>query len=144
PQLGGAYRGGAIGASPAYSFTAHVVEVTVDEETGRITVENCWIAHDCGRALNPMLVAGQIEGSAYMGIAEALMEDHKVNPCGRHAAPSRRAPPTPRAVAPPNLHALMGGSPPPGGPSGAKGAGGGPPPPPSPAISNAVHDALGI
>src|SRR4029079_1445592 len=73
PTLGGDYRGGTIGASPAYSFTAHVVEASVDVETGRITCERVWIAHDCGRALNPMLVAGQMEGSAYMGLAEALL-----------------------------------------------------------------------
>src|SRR5690606_26654147 len=57
----GSYRGGTIGASPAYSFTAHVAEVDVDPETGIVTVERIWIAHDCGRALNPVLVEGQIE-----------------------------------------------------------------------------------
>ena len=69
----GSYRGATIGASPAYSFTAHVAEVEVDPETGFVNVEKIWIAHDCGRALNPVLVAGQMEGSAYMGFAEALM-----------------------------------------------------------------------
>ena len=87
PKLGGDYRGGTIGASPAYSFTAHVAEVEVDVETGRITCEKIWVAHDCGRALNPMLVEGQMEGSAYMGFAEALLEEHDVNRFGLHARP---------------------------------------------------------
>ena len=60
-KLGADYRGGTIGASPAYSFTAHVVEVKVDVETGVWTVERIWAAHDCGRAINPTLVEGQIE-----------------------------------------------------------------------------------
>ena len=89
----GDYRGATIGASPAYSFTAHVAEVEVDPETGFVTVEKIWIAHDCGRALNPVLVAGQMEGSAYMGFAEALMEEQifKTADQGRaglHNAPS--------------------------------------------------------
>jgi 4-hydroxybenzoyl-CoA reductase alpha subunit len=144
PKLGGDYRGGTIGASPAYSFTAHVVEVTVDEETGRIQVENCWIAHDCGRALNPMLVAGQIEGSAYMGIAEALLEDHGVNRFGLHAGPSLLDYRIPTSVDTPELHALIVESLDPEGPYGAKEAGEGPLHPSIPAISNAVFDALGI
>src|SRR5206468_12652600 len=63
PKLGGDYRGGTIGASPAYSFTAHVAEVECDPETGRVSVRKIWVAHDCGRALNPVAVEGQMEGS---------------------------------------------------------------------------------
>ncbi len=144
PKLGGDYRGGTIGASPAYSFTAHVVEATVDVETGRITVANCWIAHDCGRALNPMLVAGQIEGSAYMGIAEALLEVHDVNRFGLHAGPSLLDYRIPTSVDTPELHALIVESLDPEGPYGAKEAGEGPLHPSIPAISNAVFDAVGI
>ncbi|MCZ6599046.1 MAG: molybdopterin-dependent oxidoreductase [Planctomycetota bacterium] len=144
PKLGGGYRGGTIGASPAYSFTAHVVEASVSEETGRITVENCWIAHDCGRALNPMLVAGQIEGSAYMGIAEALLEHHELNRFGLHAGPSLLDYRIPTATDTPELHALIVESLDPEGPYGAKEAGEGPLHPSVPAISNAVHDAVGI
>jgi 4-hydroxybenzoyl-CoA reductase alpha subunit len=144
PTLGGDYRGGTIGASPAYSFTAHVVEVSVDEETGRITCERCWIAHDCGRALNPMLVAGQMEGSAYMGLAEALLENHDVNRFGLHAGPSLLDYRIPTSVDTPELHALIVESVDPEGPYGAKEAGEGPLHPSIPAISNAVFDAVGI
>ena len=144
PTLGGDYRGGTIGASPAYSFTAHVVEVHVDEETGILTVPNVWVAHDCGRALNPMLVAGQMEGSAYMGIVEALFEDHKVNRFGLHAGPSLLDYPLATAVDCPELHALIVESIDPEGPYGAKEAGEGPLHPALPALSNAIFDAVGI
>jgi 4-hydroxybenzoyl-CoA reductase subunit alpha len=144
PTLGGDYRGGTIGAAPAYSFTAHVVEVSVDVETGRIRCENVWIAHDCGRALNPMLVAGQIEGSAYMGLAEALMEEHDVNQFGLHKGPSLLDYRIPTSVDTPELHALIVESLDPEGPYGAKEAGEGPLHPSIPALSNAVFDAIGV
>ena len=144
PQLGGDYRGGTIGASPAYSFTAHVAEVEVDEETGRIRVEKVWIAHDCGRALNPMIVAGQMEGSAYMGVAEALLEEHKLNRFGLHAGPNLLDYRIPTSVDTPELAALIVESIDPEGPYGAKEAGEGPLHPSLPAISNAVFDACGI
>jgi CO/xanthine dehydrogenase Mo-binding subunit len=144
PTLGGDYRGGTIGASPAYSFTAHVVEATVDTETGRITVENVWCAHDCGRALNPMLVAGQIEGSVYMGLAEALLEEHTVNRFGLHAGPSLLDYRIPTSLDTPEMHALIVESVDPEGPYGAKEAGEGPLHSSIPALANAVHDAVGI
>lgn len=144
PTLGGDYRGGTIGASPAYSFTAHVVEVEVCEETGRIKLDDVWVAHDCGRALNPMIVAGQMEGSAYMGAAEAVLEDHDVNRFGLHAGPSLLDYRIPTASDTPELHALIVESIDPEGPYGAKEAGEGPLHPAIPAISNAIFDAVGI
>jgi len=144
PTLGGDYRGGTIGASPAYSFTAHVVEANVDVETGRITVDRVWVAHDCGRAINPMIVAGQIEGSAYMGLAEALLEDHDVNRFGLHKGPSLLDYRMPTSVDTAEIHALIVESLDPEGPYGAKEAGEGPLHPSLPALSNAVFDAVGI
>jgi len=91
-----------------------------------------------------MLVAGQIEGSAYMGIAEALLEDHGVNRFGLHAGPSLLDYRIPTAVDTPELQALIVESLDPEGPYGAKEAGEGPLHPSIPAISNAVFDALGI
>jgi 4-hydroxybenzoyl-CoA reductase alpha subunit len=144
PKLGGDYRGGSIGASPAYSFTAHVVEVDVDCETGFIVVKKVWCAHDCGRALNPRLVAGQIEGSVYMGIAEALLEDHKVNRFGLHDGPSLLDYTMPTTLDTPEIEALIVESVDPEGPYGAKEAGEGPLHSSIPALSNAVHDAVGL
>jgi CO/xanthine dehydrogenase Mo-binding subunit len=144
PTLGGDYRGGTIGASPAYSFTAHVAEVTVDPETGRIVGERVWCAHDCGRALNPTLVAGQIEGSVYMGVAEALLEEHDVNRFGLHAGPSLLDYRIPTSVDTPEIHASIVESIDPEGPYGAKEAGEGPLHSSIPAIANAVFDAVGV
>jgi 4-hydroxybenzoyl-CoA reductase alpha subunit len=155
---GGDYRGGTIGASPAYSATAHVAEVEVDEASGVVRVVKVWAAHDCGRALHPVMVEGQIEGSVYMGLSEALYEDHAVR---RGADERRRAPGLDRTAGlhlgpnlldyrlatsldTPDLQAHIVESLDPGGPYGAKEAGEGPLHPAIPAIANAIHDAVGI
>jgi 4-hydroxybenzoyl-CoA reductase alpha subunit len=143
-KLGGDYRGGTIGASPAYSFTAHVAEVSVDEETGRVSVERLWVAHDCGRALAPVLVEGQIEGSAYMGAAEAQMEVQAFTERGLHRGPSLLDYKLPTILDTPALEALIVESNDPAGPYGAKEAGEGPLHPAIPAIANAVFDAVGV
>ena len=144
PNLGGAYRGGTIGASPAYSFTACVAEVAVDEETGEIQVPHVWTSHDCGRALNPILVEGQIEGSAYMGFGEVFLEDHDVNRMGLHARPNLLDYTIPTSLDCPEFHASIVESLDPEGPYGAKEAGEGPLHPTIPAIANAIFDACGI
>ena len=145
----GGYRGGTIGASPAYSFTAHVAQVEVDPETGFVRVENIWVAHDCGRALNPTLVEGQMEGSAYMGFAEALMEQHVFKDAehgraGLHNAPSLLDYRIPTSLDTPELQSLIIESIDPEGPYGAKEAGEGPLHPSIPAIANAIYDAVGV
>ncbi len=145
----GEYRGGTIGASPAYSFTAHVAEVEVDVETGFVRVDRIWVAHDCGRALNPVLVEGQMEGSAYMGYAEALMEeqifkDAEHGRAGLHNAPSLLDYRIPTSLDTPELASLIVESLDPEGPYGAKEAGEGPLHPSIPAIANAIFDAVGV
>jgi len=69
------YRGAAIGGSMAYSYAAQVVEVTVDEDTGQVTVDGVWVAHDCGKALNRLTVEGQVQGSVWMGLGQAMSEE---------------------------------------------------------------------
>ncbi len=156
----GDYRGGTIGASPAYSFTAHIAEVSVDEETGDVKVENIWCAHDCGRALSPVLVEGQIEGSVYMGFGETLMEHHHVMPSGLRTDGARRDTGPgkegllahsslldyrmPTALDTPQLFAGIVEKPDPRGPFGAKEAGEGPLHSVIPAICNAIFDACGV
>ncbi len=145
----GEYRGGTIGASPAYSFTAHVAEVDVDVETGVVEVRKIWVAHDCGRALNPVIVEGQMEGSAYMGFAEALMEqqlfkDADHGRAGIHDGPSLLDYRIPTSLDTPELQSLIIESIDPEGPYGAKEAGEGPLHPSIPAIANAIHDAVGL
>ncbi|MGH7465203.1 MAG: xanthine dehydrogenase family protein molybdopterin-binding subunit, partial [Longimicrobiales bacterium] len=145
----GDYRGGTIGASPAYSFTAHVAEVDVDVETGVVAVQKIWIAHDCGRALNPVLVEAQMEGSAYMGFGEALMEEQVFKDAdngraGLHNAPSLLDYRIPTSLDTPELESLIIESLDPEGPYGAKEAGEGPLHPSIPAIANAIYDAVGV
>lgn len=150
PKLGGEYRGGTIGASPAYSFTAHVAEVDCDPETGFVAVKHIWVAHDCGRALNPVTVEGQMEGSAYMGFGEALLETQRYKSAapghafGLHEGPSLLDYRMPTSLDTPELHALIVESVDPEGPYGAKEAGEGPLHPSIPAIANAIYDALGV
>lgn len=144
PELGGDYRGGTIGASPAYSFTAHVAEVEVDAETGRVEVKTIWVAHDCGKALCPTIVEGQMEGSAYMGAAEAILEEHVIGEGGLHHGPNLLDYRIPTSLDVPELHALLVESGDPEGPRGAKEAGEGPLHPSIPAIANAIFDAVGV
>ena len=142
----GSYRGGTIGASPAYSFTAHVAEVEVDRETGVVEVKHIWVAHDCGRALSKLIVEGQMEGSAYMGFGEAIMERHAVDPRhnGVHIGPSLLDYRMPTFLDTPDIHALIVEAPDEQGPYGAKEAGEGPLHPSIPAIANAIYDAVGV
>jgi 4-hydroxybenzoyl-CoA reductase alpha subunit len=150
PKLGGDYRGGTIGASPAYSFTAQVVEVECEVDTGRVEVKKIWIAHDCGRALSPVAVEGQMEGSAYMGFAEALMEEQVFKPAAPHHGPGLHDGPSlldyriPTSLDTPELESIIVESVDPEGPYGAKEAGEGPLHPSIPAIANAIYDAVGI
>jgi CO/xanthine dehydrogenase Mo-binding subunit len=142
----GEYRGGTIGASPAYSFTAHVAEVQVDMETGVVDVKKIWVAHDCGTCLSRRIVEGQMEGSAYMGFGEAIMEQHVVDPLhnGVHPGPSLLDYRIPTFLDTPELEALIVEAPEPNGPYGAKEAGEGPLHPSIPAVANAIFDAVGV
>ena len=95
PKLAGPFKGAGIGISPAFSYSACVVEVNCDAETGVVDVERVWLAHDIGRALNRQLVEGQVEGGVYMGLGEALLEEHAFRG-GLHRAPpcsTTRSPP---------------------------------------------------
>jgi CO/xanthine dehydrogenase Mo-binding subunit len=143
-KVGGKYRGGTIGASPAYSTTAHVAQVDVNPKTGLVTVEKVWAAHDCGRAINPVMVEGQIEGSVYMGWAEAVLEEQLYHANGLHKGPSLLDYKLPTSVETPDIIASIIETIDPGGPYGAKEAGEGPLHPIIPAIANAVFDAVGI
>ncbi|MEE9246933.1 MAG: xanthine dehydrogenase family protein molybdopterin-binding subunit [Gemmatimonadota bacterium] len=143
-DIHGTYRGGTIGSSPAFSFTAHVAEVDVDPETGFVEIHKIWIAHDCGRALNPLLVEGQMEGSVYMGAAEAIMEEHIFKETGLHNAPSLLDYKIPTSLDTPEMQSIIVESIDPEGPYGAKEAGEGPLHPSIPAIACAIYDAVGV
>jgi len=143
PKRAGKYKGGGVGPSPCYSFTACVVEVDVDAETGEVKPAEIWIAHDVGRALNPLLVEGQTEGSVYMGLGEALMEEQTFRK-GVHKFPSMLDYKSPTTLETPEIHTILVETDDPEGPFGAKEAGQGPLLPVPPAVANAVHDAVGV
>jgi 4-hydroxybenzoyl-CoA reductase alpha subunit len=143
PKLAGKYKGHGVGPSPAYSYTATVVEVEVDPDTGWVTVEKVWIAHDIGKAINPYLVTGQIEGSVYMALGEVLMEE-QVFRRGVHKIPSLLEYKSPTFLEMPPVDTVLIESDDPEGPYGAKEAGQGPLLPVIPAVANAVYDAIGV
>ncbi|MEE9592465.1 MAG: molybdopterin cofactor-binding domain-containing protein [Thermoplasmata archaeon] len=143
PELSGPYKGSGVGPSPAYSYSACVAEVTADKESGVVEVEKVWIAHDIGRALNPTLVLGQVEGSVYMGLGEALLEEQTFRQ-GLHKIPSMLEYKSPTTKDMPPVETLLVESVDPEGPFGAKECGQGPLLPVIPAVANAVHDAIGV
>src|SRR5438128_10635723 len=65
PKIAGPYKGSGVGRSPAYSYTACVVDLDADARTGIARVNKIWIAHDVGRAINPLLVEGQMEEQTF-------------------------------------------------------------------------------
>lgn len=143
PKLAGPFKGSGVGPSPAYSYSACVVEVTCDPETGWVSVDKVWLAHDIGRAINPVLVEGQCEGSIYMALGEALMEEQTFRR-GLHKTPSLLEYKSPTTLETPEMHTRLIETVDPEGPFGAKEAGQGPLLPVIPAVANAVADALGV
>ena len=143
PKLAGPYKGSGVGPSPAYSYSAAVVEVDCDQKTGEVKVPEVWVAHDIGRAINPMLVIGQVEGSVYMALGEALMEEQTFR-LGLHKFPSMLEYKSPTALEAPVMHTYLVETIDREGPFGAKEAGQGPLLPVIPAVANAVHNALGV
>jgi CO/xanthine dehydrogenase Mo-binding subunit len=147
PQSPGRYRGAGVGPSPAYSYSAAVAEVEVDPETGIVTVPTIWIAHDVGQCINSAAVMGQVEGSIYMGLGEALMEEmayRDVNGRVMHKLPSLLEYKSPTTLEMCDVVTYLIQDPDPNGPFGAKEVGQGPLLPVAPAIANAVYDAVGV
>ena len=143
PKIAGPYKGSGVGPSPAYSYSACVVDLDADARTGLVHVNRVWIAHDVGRAINPLLVEGQVEGSVYMGFGEALMEE-QVFRKGLHKWPSMLEYKSPTFLDSPEIETFIVETVDREGPYGAKEAGQGPLLPVPPAVCAAVHDALGV
>ena len=143
PKIAGPYKGSGVGPSPAYSYTACVIDLDADSRTGLVRVNKVWIAHDVGRAINPLLVEGQVEGSVYMGLGEALMEEQAFRK-GLHKWPSMLEYKSPTFLDMPDVQTFIVETIDPEGPYGAKEAGQGPLLPVAPALCSAVYDALGV
>jgi len=151
PRSAARFKGGGVGPSPTYSYTAAIVEVEVDQSTGWIHVPRVWIAHDIGRSLNPTLVRGQVEGSVYMALGEALMEEQtfrrlppKLSHALVHKFPSMLEYKSPTTLDMPEVFTELVENPDPRGPFGAKEVGQGPLLPVMPAVANAIYDAVGV
>ncbi|HEV2341453.1 MAG TPA: 4-hydroxybenzoyl-CoA reductase subunit alpha [Candidatus Acidoferrales bacterium] len=140
---GGKFKGAGVGPSPSYSYSAQTAEVSVDAETGQVRVERIVAAHDCGKALNPLTVEGQIEGSVYMGFGQAVQEDMLWND-GRLMNPSLLEYRIPSTKENPEIESIIVESHDPEGPFGAKEAGEGSLAATIPAIANAIYDAVGV
>jgi 4-hydroxybenzoyl-CoA reductase subunit alpha len=140
---GGKFRGAAVGSSAGFSYAAQVVEVSVDEDTGVVKVEHVWVAHDCGFAINPLAVEGQVQGAVWMGMGQALSEETQYVeglPLRANMLDYR----IPTIVESPPIDVHLVQSMDPLGPFGAKEASEGALHGFPPALTNAIFDAVGI
>jgi 4-hydroxybenzoyl-CoA reductase alpha subunit len=147
PRSPGRYKGAGVGPSPAYSYSCAVAEVEVEPSTGIVRVPKVWIGHDIGQAINPLLAIGQVEGSVYMGLGEALMEEMTYRDKQRHVVhhhPSMLEYKSITTHEMCDVETLLIEDPDPNGPFGAKEVGQGPLLPIPPAVANAVYDAVGV
>jgi 4-hydroxybenzoyl-CoA reductase subunit alpha len=143
PKLGGDFKGAGAGLSPSYSFGACVAEVKVDTKTGHVKLLNIWGAHDCGKAINPLAVEGQLEGSWHMGIGQAMSEEMRYYN-GLLLNNNFLDYKIPTTMDTPDIHTNIIETNDPEGPFGAKECGEGALHPVIPAIANAIYDAVGI
>jgi 4-hydroxybenzoyl-CoA reductase subunit alpha len=140
---GGKHKGGGVGPSPAYSYSAQVADVSVDTETGEVVVHKMWAAHDCGRALNPVSVEGQVIGSVWMGLGQALQEEF-VWKDGLLMNAGMLEYKSASAAESPEIESFIVESIDPEGPFGAKEASEGSLAAAIPAVANAIYDAVGV
>jgi CO/xanthine dehydrogenase Mo-binding subunit len=128
---------------PSYAYTTQVAIVEVDERTGEVKVLKIIAAHDVGRALNPLKIEGQLEGSCLMGLGYALSEEYVLkggipltNTLGKCRIPTIQQTP--------EVECIIIEDPEPNGPLGAKGISEVATVPSTPAIINAIYDAVGV
>ncbi len=143
PKLGGDFKGAGAGLSPSYSFGSVIAEVDVNKETGEVNLINIWGAHDAGKAINPLAVQGQLEGSWHMGLGQVMSEQMKYYN-GMLLNANFLDYKIPTSVDTPAIHTNIIESIDPEGPFGAKECGEGAIHPVLPAIANAIYDAVGI
>ena len=132
-----------VAGNGVFCFGAQVVEVEVDEVTGKVEVLEVWSVHDVGRAINPALVEGQVQGAVVQGLGYALTEEliwdggYLVNPTLMdYKAPGM-------ADVPHGIHAILLENPEPGAPFGARGVGENALMGAAPAVTGAIAHASG-
>ncbi len=144
PKPLGTHKGKGVGPSPAYSYNACAVELSVDVQTGKIKVDKVWLAHDIGFALNRLAAEGQVVGAVYMALGESLMEEQAFLPSGVHKCPTMLDYKSPTFLEMPEVEVFLIEKGDPEGPFGAKEVGQGPFLPVVPAFLNALYDAVSI
>jgi CO/xanthine dehydrogenase Mo-binding subunit len=129
----------------AVSYAACVVDVEVDDETGTVTVLSMVQAYDVGRAINPTLVEGQIEGGAMMGLGLALLEaSYPYYPSNAHRGGGFGTYMAPALADLPEITSVIVENPSADGPFGAKAIGEMANNAQAPAVCAAIHDAVGV
>ena len=146
PRTGGPIQAevslNAQGAGPG--FGAHICDVSVDKETGHVTIERYTAIQDVGKAIHPSYVEGQIQGGAAQGIGWALNEEYIYNANGQMENPGFLDYRVPVASDVPMIEAVLVEVPNPRHPFGARGVGEVPIVPPMAAIGNAIRGATGL
>lgn len=127
-----------------YVYATQIAEVDVDDETGEVEVLRIVAAHDCGTAINPMLVEGQVQGGISMGVGFALQEEILFDAAGRQLNPNLTNYIMPTSLDMPEIEVDIVDSYDPTGPFGAKGVGEPTSVPTAAAILNAIHNAVGV
>ncbi|MCH8818415.1 MAG: xanthine dehydrogenase family protein molybdopterin-binding subunit [Chloroflexi bacterium] len=136
--------GTASGMEPAPSFTAHIADVEVDEDTGKVQVLNYTVFEDVGKAINRDGVEGQIQGGVAQGIGWALHEAYIYDEAGRMTNPSLLDYRMPTALDLPRIRTELIEVPASDGPYGVRGVGEVPIVPPAGTLANAIYDATGV
>lgn len=126
-----------------YVYATHIAEVEVDTETGQVVVLRIGAAHDCGKAINPMLLEGQLEGGVAMGLGYGMLEEMVLEE-GQVQNPQFTDYVLPTALDMPEVEVAIVEKPAPKGPFGAKGVSEASLLPTAPAIVNAIYDAVGV
>ncbi len=144
PQPKEDYPGNLIGPSPAFGFSVQAVEVEVDTDTGQVKIVGYYEAGDCGNALNPMSVEGQLHGGISMGIGQSLYEEVVLDKNGIPLNPNFHEYSMPGFMDMPEIDGEIVESYDPTSAFGSKEIGEGPTVTVPPAFLNAVSDAIGI
>jgi CO/xanthine dehydrogenase Mo-binding subunit len=129
--------------SLGYAFSTQMAEVSVDQETGEVDVLSVWVGEDIGKALNPKLCEGQIEGGVVQGIGYALSESYYWEK-GKVLNPNFTDYKIPLSIGIPEIHSIFVETIEPAGPFGGKSVGEPAINPTAAAIANAVYNAVGV
>ncbi|WP_376790050.1 xanthine dehydrogenase family protein molybdopterin-binding subunit [Thermoflexus sp.] len=137
-------RGSSAQTEQAPGFAAMLVRVRVDPETGYVTVQEAVVAQDVGRAINPLLIEGQMHGGAAQGLGWGLWEALRYDANGVALTASFIDYALPNATEVPPIETQIVEVPSPHGPFGARGVGEPPVVPGAAAVANAIRDAVGV